>query len=110
MVPAYQEYGYYSSANGLTPQVLAAGGYPNEANEDALMNQYIADAQSTGNVTLALKYYAQAEVLTVNLTFYIYTQQANSFWFYSTSLKGMQFEQNPMYGGDNFVIYIYLSK
>jgi hypothetical protein len=74
------------------------------------MNQYIADAENTGNVSLALKYYDQAEILGVNLTFYVYLYQLNIFWFYSTAIHGMQYQQNPIYGGDRQIIFIYLTK
>jgi ABC-type oligopeptide transport system substrate-binding subunit len=106
----YQETGYYGSAGGWNPQVLTAAGYQNEANEDALMNQYITDGQSTGNTTLALKYYDQAEVLGVNLTLITYTYQPNGFWFYVSTLHGMQYELNPLYGDTDIAAYIYLSK
>jgi ABC-type transport system substrate-binding protein len=108
VVPMYQENGFAGVANGWNPQILNLSGQPNQANEDALMNQYIADAQSTGNATLALKYYDQAEVLGVNLTFYTYLHQANRMWFFSTAIHGMQYEENPIYGG--LVIYCYLTK
>ncbi|MEM3237721.1 MAG: ABC transporter substrate-binding protein [Thermoplasmata archaeon] len=110
MIPMYQENGTYGAANAWNPQILAAAGHPNQAKEDALMNQYIADAQATGNATLALKYYDQAEVLGVNLTFYTYTEQENAFWFYSSNLHGVQYEQNAIYGGGGDTMYIYLWK
>ena len=110
ILPMYQEYGYYGSANGWTPQVLTSVGQTAQAAEDTLMNQYIADAQSTGNVSLAFKYYDQAEVLGVNLTFYTYTYQENDFWVYSPLLHGFQQELNPIYGGDGDIIYLFLSK
>jgi ABC-type oligopeptide transport system substrate-binding subunit len=110
MIPFYQENGSHSEADGWTPQILEAAGQQSQANEDILMNQYIADALSTGNTTLALKYYDQAEVLGVNLTFYTFAEQVNYFWFYSSALRGVQYEENPMYGGGGETIYIYLSK
>jgi ABC-type transport system substrate-binding protein len=106
----YWESGITGLANGYNPQILAKAGHMNQSNEDALLNQYIADAQNTGNTTLALKYYDKAEVLAVNLTFFIYLYQQNQFWYYSPSLKGVQYEENPMYGGAGESIYIYLSK
>jgi hypothetical protein len=112
VVPMYSENGYYGAASGWNPQLLASVGQTNQSNEDALMNQYITDAQSTGNATLALKYYDQAEVLGVNLTFYTYTEQVNGFCYYSSALHGAQYEQNTIYAGGTWsdTIYIYLSK
>jgi ABC-type transport system substrate-binding protein len=110
IVPMYQEDGYYGYANSWNPQVLAASGQQNESLADALMNQYIAEAENTGNATLAIKYYDQAEVLGVNLTLYTYTYQANAFWIYSTLIHGFQNEVNPIYGGDDNIIYLFLSK
>ncbi len=110
VIPMYGEAGMFGMGYGYTPQVFAAAGHPNQAKEDALMNQYIADAQATGNATLALKYYDEAEVLGVNLTFYVYTEQQNGFLYYSTALHGAQYEQNPIFAGAMATIYIYLSK
>ena len=106
----YWENGYESLSNGYNPQVLTAAGQVNQSNVDALMNQYVTDAENTGNITLALKYFDQAEVLGVNLTFYVYTEQVNEFWYYSPMLHGVQYEQNPMYAGSGDSIYMYLSK
>ena len=109
IIPMYQENGTFCVGNGWNPQTLLAANQTNQSIEDALMNQYIADAQNTGNSTLALKYYDQAEVLGVNLTFYTYTEQTNGFCFYSRAIYGVQFEQNPIYSGHGDTIYIYLS-
>ncbi|MGC8693636.1 MAG: hypothetical protein ACP5RY_05185, partial [Thermoplasmata archaeon] len=63
-----------------------------------------------GNVTIALKYYDYSEEIAVNLTNAVYAQQVNWFWYYSPSLKGVQYEENPLFGGGGDTIYIYLSK
>jgi ABC-type oligopeptide transport system substrate-binding subunit len=110
VVSMYQEIGFYGYGNGWNPQLLAAVGQTNQSNEDALLNQYIADAENTGNVTLALQYYDQTEVLGVNLTFYTYAYQTNMFWMYSSALHGILYDENPIYGGGGMSIYIYLSK
>jgi len=110
IIPMYQENGTYSYSNGYTPQILTLTGHMNQSKIDLLMNQYIAEAQNTGNATLALKYYDQAEVLAVNLTFFVYAEQLNGLWFYSSALKGVQYELNPAINGGVDTIYIYLSK
>jgi hypothetical protein len=74
------------------------------------MNHYLAEAKSTGNASLALSLYDKAEVLGVNLTFLIYTDQLNGFWFYSPAVQGFQYEENVMYGGGGVLMYMYLSK
>jgi hypothetical protein len=106
----YQEYGYCPYGSSWNPETLTLAGQANQSNEDTLMNQYIAEAQSTENVTTAVKYYDMAEVIGVNLTFYTYLDQINEAWFYSPSLHGAQYELNPIFGGSFDTIYIYLSK
>ncbi|MGC8630061.1 MAG: ABC transporter substrate-binding protein [Thermoplasmata archaeon] len=110
VIPFYQENGSYGISNGYNPQMFEMTGHPNQTAADILMNQYIADAQNTTNVTMALKYYDMAEVIAINLTFYVYTEQENGFWFYSPNIHGVQYEENPMYAGGYDNIYIYLSK
>jgi len=48
--------------------------------------------------------------LAINLTFYVYLYQKNQFWIYSSSIQGMQYEENPINNGDGPLVYIYLSK
>ena len=110
VVSMYQEYGYCPYGSSWNPETLTLAGQANQSNEDTLMNQYIAEAQSTENVTTAVKYYDMAEVIGVNLTFYTYLDQINEAWFYSPSLHGAQYELNPIFGGSFDTIYIYLSK
>ncbi len=74
------------------------------------MEQDVAIAQSSENITQSLKYYDYAEDIVLNLTAFIYTQQVNWFWYYSPSLSGVQYEEGPTIGGAGATIYIYLSK
>ena len=108
--PLYGETGTIPMSVGWNPQVLTAAGQISEANNDTQMNNYINEAMSTGNVSLALKYYDMAYVLAINLTFYVYEYQENGFWFYSSALHGFQYEENPMYAPGPDIMYIYLSK
>jgi hypothetical protein len=94
----------------VTPQLLTSIGQTAQAAEVTQMNTYIAEGQSTGNATVAFKYYDEAQVLGVNLTLYTYTYQSNDFWVYSSLLQGFQHELNPIYGGDGDIIYLFLSK
>ena len=110
MIPMYSANGTFGSPFGNSPQVFTAGGQAAQAAEDALMNQYLNDALQTGNSTLAIKNYDQAEVLGVNLTLDVYEYQSNQFWFYSPVLHGVQYEENPVYNSGGVTIYIYLSK
>jgi hypothetical protein len=110
LIPMYQENGTYASAFGYTPQVLEAAGQSAQAIEDAQMNQYLAEAVNTGNVSLALSLYDKAEVLGVNLTLCVYTYQTTNFEFYSSAVHGAQYEENAIYNGGGNIIYIYLSK
>jgi peptide/nickel transport system substrate-binding protein len=106
----YQENGTYPMGAGFNPTVLANAGQLTQANQTKAMENDIAMAMSTGNVTIALKYYDYAEEIAVNLTNSVYAQQVNWFWYYSPSLKGVQYEENPLFGGGGDTIYIYLSK
>jgi len=110
VIPIYQENGTFGAGNGWNPQMLETAGHPNQAKEDTLMNQYITEAQNTGNATLALKLYDKAEVVGVNLTLGVYANQQNWLFFYSSEIRGVQYEENPMFGAGGITIYIYLTK
>jgi hypothetical protein len=101
---------FTSAANGWTPQVAAAAGQTSEANNITQMNNYIGEAENTANYTLAVSLYDKAEVVSVNLTLMLYLEQVNAFWFYSSILHGVQYEENAIYGGEEATIYIYLFK
>jgi len=110
MMGLYFYGGTYASGSGFNSTILANIGEKNQSLQINLMNQYILNGMSTPNATLAINYFDQAEMIAVNLTAYVYTAQGNSFWVYSTTLKGESYEQNPLYGGSGITIYIYLSK
>ncbi|MEM4058516.1 MAG: ABC transporter substrate-binding protein [Thermoplasmata archaeon] len=110
IVPMYSSSGFFGGAAGWNVTTLEAGGQYNETKIVNLTNQYILDAQTTGNSTLALSLYDKAEVLAVNLTFYVYLYQENGFWFYSPALHGVLNEENPINNGGGVTVYIYLSK
>ena len=110
VVPMYSSSGFFGGAAGWNTSILNISDHPNQAKLVNQMNQYILDGENTGNYSLALKYYDQAEVLAINLTFYVYLYQKNQFWIYSSSIKGMQYEENPINNGDGPLVYIYLSK
>ncbi|MEM0160476.1 MAG: ABC transporter substrate-binding protein [Thermoplasmata archaeon] len=82
----------------------------NQTSQVLQMEQDVASAQSCQNITESLKYYDAAEDVVVNLTAFVYTQQVNWFWYYSPSLKGVQYEEGPILGGAGATLYIYLSK
>ncbi|MGC8630063.1 MAG: ABC transporter substrate-binding protein [Thermoplasmata archaeon] len=106
----YQENGSYAPGSALNPTYIAMAGYPNESNTDALLNQYIADAERTGNVSLSLKYCELANEIGVNESFYVWTAQPNMIWYYSSNLRGVQYEENPLINTGADTLYIYLSK
>ena len=110
VVPMYSSSGFFGGAAGWNNTTLNISGHPNQEKIINQMNQYILDGENTGNYTQALKYYDQAEVLAVNMTFYVYLIQQNQFWIYSTSIKGIQYEENPISNGDGPLVYIYLYK
>ena len=106
----YLENGTYPAANGWNYTNLVSWGYTQEAQEWKNMTDLIQKADSTANVTLALKYFDQAEQIAVNLTLYVYTYQANGFWFYAPWIHGVEYEENPMIGGGGDTLYFYLTK
>lgn len=105
----YQESGYYASSSGFNPTILNMSGHLNQTLQVETMNKDIGNGMATGNLTLALMYYDNAEKIAVNMTSYVYGAQLNWFWFYSPSLSGIQYEQNPMVAGGGDMLYIYLS-
>jgi ABC-type transport system substrate-binding protein len=110
VVPMYASSGFFGSPAGWNATVLENAGQYNEAKILNLTNQYISEAQDTGNASLALSLYDKAEVLAVNLTYFVYLYQSAGFWFYSPVLKGVQYEENPINNGGGVTAYIYLSK
>ncbi|MEM2117216.1 MAG: ABC transporter substrate-binding protein [Thermoplasmata archaeon] len=106
----YLENGTYPAANGWNYTNLVSWGYIQEAQEWKNMTDLILKADSTANVTLAIKYFDQAEQIAVNLTLYVYTYQANGFWFYAPWIHGVEYEENPMIGGGGDTLYFYLTK
>jgi len=110
IIPYYYENGFWGAPNGWNPQLLNQTGYSDQAIQDAQLNNYISLAENTDNYTLALHYYDLADEIGVNLTFYVYLGQQNSFWYYAPWMKGVEYEENPMFGAGGDTIYIYLSK
>ncbi|MEM4170531.1 MAG: ABC transporter substrate-binding protein, partial [Thermoplasmata archaeon] len=106
----YLENGTYPAANGWNYTNLVSWGYIQEAQEWKNMTDLILKADSTANLTLAIKYFDQAEQIAVNLTLYVYTYQANGFWFYAPWIHGVEYEENPMIGGGGDTLYFYLTK
>ena len=106
----YLENGTYPGAYGWNYTNLMSWGYTQEAQEWKNMTNLIREAESTPNETLALQDFDLAEVIAVNLNLYVYTEQQNAFWFYAWYLKGVQYEENPLYVGGGDTIYIYLTK
>ncbi|MGC8691794.1 MAG: ABC transporter substrate-binding protein [Thermoplasmata archaeon] len=106
----YLENGTYPGAYGWNYTNLMTWGYTQEAQEWENMTNLIHAAESTANETLALQDFDLAEVIAVNLNLYIYTEQTNQFWFYAPYLHGVQYEENPLYGGGGDTLYFYLTK
>jgi ABC-type transport system substrate-binding protein len=109
----YWSQGFYPSGDGMNNVTMATAGYPQEANEFQNMQDLIADAESAVNSTQSLKYFDQVEIIAVNMTLMVYTYQENNMWVSEPYIHGLQYEQNPMFGGstpDQDLIYIYLSK
>jgi len=110
LIPFYSENGFWGAPNGWNPSLLNKTGHFNQSIQDAMLNNYITMAENTGNYSQALHYYDLADEIGVNLTFYVYLGQQNSFWYYAPWMKGVQYEENPMFGAGGDTIYIYLTK
>ena len=74
------------------------------------MTNLIIAANNATNESLALQYFDEAEVIAVNLTLYVYTYQENEIWIYSPYIHGVQYEENPMFGGSLDSVFMYLTK
>ncbi len=106
----YLQGGLFPFAGDWNYTNLMAWGYNNEAQEWNNMTELILKAESTGNETLAVHYFDQAEQIAVNLTLILYLYQQNAFWFYAPWIHGVQYEENPMYAGGGDTLYFYLTK
>lgn len=106
----YLEGGFYTAANGMNSTNLISAGYYQEAGEWENMTELILKADSSINSTLAIEYFDQAEQIAVNLSLYLYTYQQNGMWIFAPWISGMSYEENPMFGGSDAILYFYLTK
>ena len=104
------EGGWIPYGNGWNATNLLQWGFTNESYQFQNMTNLITNASQQVNGTMALKYYDEAELISVNLTLYVYTYQATTILFYSPSIKGVQYEGNPVYAGLADTLYFYLTK
>jgi ABC-type transport system substrate-binding protein len=109
--PMYVAGGFYPSGDGIeSASSLAAIGYPNEAQNFSLIGNLSNEAASNPNVTQRALEYQQANQLGINMTLYLYTYIPSGIWIYQSWLKGVQYEENPVVGGEVDTLYCYLSK
>jgi len=107
MIPMYQENGFSALANSYNSQLLESLGEINQSKEVTLMNQYLLKAQTIGNETLAIKYYQLAEIIGINLTFYVYLYIPNQIFYLSSSTHNFQLSY-PVYSGE--ILFLALTK
>ncbi len=108
--PMYLQGGMTPVGNGMNYTNLMTWGYYQEAQQWKNMTNLIIAANNATNESLALQYFDEAEVIAVNLTLYVYTYQENEIWIYSPYIHGVQYEENPMFGGSLDSVFMYLTK
>jgi ABC-type transport system substrate-binding protein len=109
--PMYVAGGFYPSGDGiLTASSLAAMGYPQEAQNFSEIGNLSNEAASNPNATQRALEYQQANQIGINMTLYLYTYIPSGMWIYQSWLKGVQYEENPVVGGEVDTLYCYLSK
>ncbi|MEM3227103.1 MAG: ABC transporter substrate-binding protein, partial [Thermoplasmata archaeon] len=102
--------GFYPVGNQWNSTLMTIAGYPSEAQQFNEMQNLINAAESTGNITLSLKYFQQAQQIAINLTLFLYNYQANIIYYFSPSIHGISYENSPLLGGAQQLKYYFLTK
>ncbi|MGC8515747.1 MAG: ABC transporter substrate-binding protein [Thermoplasmata archaeon] len=109
--PMYVAGGFYPSGDGIeSVQSLIQMGHPNQAQNFSLIGNLSNEAASNPNATQRALEYQEANQIGINLTLYLYTYIPSGMWIYQSWLKGVQYEENPVVGGEVDTLYCYLSK
>ncbi|MEM4058840.1 MAG: ABC transporter substrate-binding protein [Thermoplasmata archaeon] len=106
----YQEGNYLAPDDGWSYSNFESWGYTAEANEWENMQNLINNATITGNETLSLKYFDQADEIAVNMSLIVNAYQETGMLIYSSSISGAQYEENPTIAGGGVTLFFYLSK
>lgn len=109
--PMYVAGGFYPSGDGInTSSDLTTLGYPQQAQNFSKLGTLADEAATNPNSTQRAAEYQQANQIGINLTMYLYTYIPSGLWIYKNWLSGVQYQENPVVGGEVDTLYCYLSK
>lgn len=109
--PMYVAGGFYPAGDGISSvSAIQAMGHPHQAQNFSMIANLSNEAMVNSNVTQRSLEYQQANQIGINLTLYLYTYIPSGMWIYRSWLNGVQFEQNPVVGGEVDTLFCYLSK
>ena len=109
--PMYVAGGFYPAGDGIASVgAIQAMGHPHQAQNFSMIANLSNEAMVNSNVTQRSLEYQQANQIGINLTLYLYTYIPSGMWIYRSWLNGVQFEENPVVGGEVDTLFCYLSK
>ena len=109
--PMYNPGGFYLDGDGVaSASAVSAMGHPNQSQNFSLILNLSNQAQVETNTALRASLYQQANQIAINLTLYLYTYIPNGMWIYQSWLKGVNYQENPVVGGEVDTLFCYLSK
>lgn len=109
--PMYVAGGFYPSGDGIASAAdLSAMGYSQQANNFTEIATLASEAASNPNATQRAQEYQQANQIGINMTLYVYTYIPSGMWIYQSWLKGVNYQENPVVGGEVDTLYSYLTK
>ena len=109
--PMYVAGGFYPSGDGIASvSALQAMGHPHQAQNFSMIATLSNEAMVNSNVTQRSLEYQQANQIGINLTLYLYTYIPSGMWIYRSWLNGVQYQENPVVGGEVDTLFCYLSK
>jgi ABC-type transport system substrate-binding protein len=106
----YQEGNYLAPDDGWSYSNFESWGYTAEANQWEAMQNMINNGTATGNETLSLKYFDQANEIAINMSLIVNAYQEAGMLVYTSSISGAQYEENPTIAGGGVTLFFYLSK
>lgn len=109
--PMYNPGGFYMAGDGVSSAAaLSSSGHPNQAANFSQILNLSNQAQVETNTTLRAMLYQEANQIAINLTLYLYTYIPSGMWIYQTWLKGVNYQENPVVGGEVDTLFCYLTK
>lgn len=109
--PMYVAGGFYPSGDGISNTTeLADWGFTYQAQNFSEIGTLANEASVNTNSTQRAAEYQQANQIGINLTLYVYTEIPSGLWIYKNWMHGVQYQENPVVGGEVDTLYCYLSK